>query len=125
MIITAMDHTFTVREEVLKCDSLMQIFRTLNKFYDLDNCKPSGMIKGMLYPQLFKAILQTDAQQKMNAIPMKADVMAQSSMMEIFSTINKYFDLDNCFLKPIEKQAMLNHLEKALRAVSAKPRRNV
>lgn len=118
-----MNEDWKMRDDLMDCGSLMDMFRTLNKYYDLDNCKPSSMIKAMLYPQLHSAIIKTNAKQKLSASNMRPDVLSKDSIMEVLNTLNKYFDLDNLFLSPIEKQKMLGGLSKVVAITGARQRR--
>lgn len=114
-----------MNEELMRAGSLSEMLRVINKYFDLDNCKPSNMIKQILYPKLEKAMIKIEADQLEDIQYMRTDIMTpNSSMTEIFQVLHKYFDLKNCFLDDVQKQLFIQNLNDMLKAVNAQPRRH-
>lgn len=113
-----------MNEELMEANSLSEMLKVLNKYYDLDNCKPSNMIKQIMFPKLLDALQKSGAAQIGNTTYFRTDVMTPaSSMTEIMRAAHRYYDLDNCILSPLQKQKMISGLNNIVKAVGANQRR--
>jgi hypothetical protein len=110
-----------MNEELMNCDTPLEMFAVVNKYYDLDNCVPSEMIKAIFVPQLLNGIEKFFSGQQVNSGTV-ARVKKQRTAKNIFDAVADEYDLDFS-LSPIEKQKLIPNLQKGITAIGAKQRR--
>ncbi len=110
-----------MNEELMECDTLAEMFAVLKRFYNLEDCKPSMMLKMVVIPQLVEAVERLEPEPKKSGSAV-ADMKNKGSVNDILKTLSDYYDLDSVSLSPIQKQKMCSKIPAVAQSLGARLR---